>query len=79
MIKNFLSRTQGKTLIDIAGNNGFYCVEAYQNYGYTGVLTDYDYQCINNAYIYFQKENIHFTPVVNDFNHFPTKLIVYGR
>ncbi|WP_322906518.1 hypothetical protein [Paenibacillus campi] len=79
VIQTFLGKTTGNTLIDLAGNNGLYCIEAYQNHRYTGVLTDYDYQCIDNAYLHFQKEKIDFIPLVSDFNHFPDNLSFMGE
>lgn len=74
VIRKFLAQIKGKTLIDIAGNNGFYCIEAHKNYGYTGVLTDYDDQCIDLAFNQFQENNIKFIPLVNNFNYFPDNL-----
>lgn len=74
VIKKFLAKTEGKTLIDIAGNSGFYCIEAFKSYGYTGVLTDYDDLCIDLAFKQFRQENIDFIPLVNNFHYFPESL-----
>lgn len=74
LVLELLDQTQGKTLLDIAGNNGWYCTAASKYLQMSGMLIDYDYGCIDNAYKLFKKEKNDFLPLVNDFNDFPNNL-----
>lgn len=48
-VQDYLSKSNGTTLIDIAGNKGKYCVYAAKKLNMTGVLIDYDYKCISGV------------------------------
>ncbi|UQZ76064.1 hypothetical protein C2I17_16720 [Niallia circulans] len=73
-VLDFLRTCNGNTLIDIAGNNGWYCYSANKNFNMSGILVDFDFNCIENAYFLFKKEKVNFVPLVNDFNNFPNNL-----
>lgn len=68
---NLLKEIKGNTLLDIAGNNGWYCMAASKHLGMSGLLVDYDHKCIDKAYKQFKKEKVNFIPLVNDFRGFP--------
>lgn len=73
-VLDLLRNSNGNTLIDIAGNNGWYSYTAYKNFNMSGILVDFDFNCIENAYQLFKEEKVNFVPLVNDFNNFPENL-----
>jgi len=75
VVFDYIEKCNGNTLIDIAGNNGLFCALASKKLNMSGVLVDYDYKCIENAYQQFKKHNINFIPLVNDFKGFPENML----
>ncbi|MGN4126600.1 hypothetical protein ACMGD3_16560 [Lysinibacillus sphaericus] len=75
VVLEFIKKCDKDTLLDIAGNNGWYCIAASKYLNMSGVLIDYDNKCIENAYEQFKKENVDFIPLVNDFKEFPGNIL----
>lgn len=75
VVFQYIKKCEGNTLIDIAGNNGWFCEISSKHFNMNGILIDYDHKCIENAYLKFKKEEINFIPLVNDFNNFPENIL----